>query len=115
MTMVHVHVHAERPCSCPCSCRTSKVFVRVRGGDRVRVCVHVHVRVYKCRNAGLQTSDHSSTGIKKITIPRQVRYRTWHFLVRYWTEIIDAGMPMPALVSWMPMPSYGESKVGQFQ
>jgi hypothetical protein len=21
-------------------------------------------------------------------------------------EIIDAGMPMPALVSWMPMPSY---------
>jgi hypothetical protein len=29
------------------------------------------------------------------------------FLVRYRTEIVDAGMPMPALVSAMPMPSYG--------
>jgi hypothetical protein len=28
------------------------------------------------------------------------------FLVRYRIEIIDAGMPMPALVSSMPMPSY---------
>jgi hypothetical protein len=67
-----------------------------------------------------QASDHSGTGIKKITMPRQVRYRTKPrqsgiFLVWYWTEIIDAGMPMPALVSWMPMLSYGESKVGQFQ
>jgi hypothetical protein len=29
------------------------------------------------------------------------------FLVRYRTGIIDAEMPMPALVSTMPMPSYG--------
>ncbi len=29
------------------------------------------------------------------------------FLVRYQTKIRDAGMPMPALVSSMPMPSYG--------
>jgi hypothetical protein len=29
------------------------------------------------------------------------------FLVRYQTELVDAGMPMPALVSLMPMPSYG--------
>ncbi len=35
---------------------------------------------------------------KKLTIPEQVRYRT---------KIRDAGMPMPALVSSMPMPSYG--------
>jgi hypothetical protein len=44
-------------------------------------------------------------------MPEQVRYRTkltqsGIFLVRYRTKIQDAGMPMPALVSSMPMPSY---------
>jgi hypothetical protein len=39
-------------------------------------------------------------------------------LIRYRTEKTDAGMPMPALVSWMPMPTYDEvahggSQVGQ--
>jgi hypothetical protein len=29
-----------------------------------------------------------------------------HFLVRFRTESIDAGMPMPAVVSSMLMPSY---------
>jgi hypothetical protein len=28
------------------------------------------------------------------------------FLARYRTEMADAGMPMPALVFWMPMPTY---------
>jgi hypothetical protein len=42
----------------------------------------------------------------------QVQYRTkltqsGIFLVRYGTNIRDAGMPMAALVSSMPMPSYG--------
>ncbi len=80
---------------------------------RVRVCVRV--RVYKCWNAGMPdcpASDQSSTGMKKLTMPGQVRYRTKPrqsgiFWVRYRTESIDAGMPMPELVSWMPMPSYG--------
>ncbi len=41
----------------------------------------------------------------------QVRYWTkltqsGIFLVRYRTKIQDAGMPMPVLVSSMPMPSY---------
>jgi hypothetical protein len=54
-------------------------------------------------------SDQSGTGIKKLTMPGQVRYRikprqSGIFMVRYQTEIIDAGMPV--LVSWMPMPSY---------
>jgi hypothetical protein len=39
--------------------------------------------------------------------------------VQYWTEPMDAGMPMPALVFWMPMPSYAKSWVeylaGSFQ
>jgi hypothetical protein len=36
------------------------------------------------------------------------------FLVRYRTEIRDAGMPMPALVSSMLMPSYGYYKNKNF-
>jgi hypothetical protein len=44
-------------------------------------------------------------------MPEKVRYWTKFtqsgiFLVRYRTKIRDAGMPMPALVFSMPMPSY---------
>jgi hypothetical protein len=50
-------------------------------------------------------------------MPEQVRYRTKLtqssiFLVRYQTKIRDAGMLMPALVFWMPMPSYGDLRLG---
>ncbi len=46
-------------------------------------------------------------------MPGQVRYRTKKtqsgiFLVRFRTKIWDARMQMPALVSSMPMPSYGD-------
>jgi hypothetical protein len=48
---------------------------------------------------------------KKLTMPEQVRYQTKPtqssiFWVRCRTKILDAGMPMPALVCSMPMPSY---------
>ncbi len=51
-------------------------------------------------------------------MPEQVRYRTkltqsGIFLVRYQTKIRDAGMPMPALVSSMPMPSYARYSQSQ--
>ncbi len=58
-------------------------------------------------------SSQSGTGLKKkLTMPEQVRYRTkltqsGIFIVRYRTKVRDAGMPMPASVSSMPMPSYG--------
>jgi hypothetical protein len=75
------------------------------------VCVHVHV----CRNAGMPdcpVSDQSGTGLKKTNNRELVWYRTkltqsGIFLVRYWTKIRDAGIPMQALVSSMPTPSYG--------
>jgi hypothetical protein len=46
-------------------------------------------------------------------MPEAARYRNKEaksgiFLSRYRTEITDAGMPMPALVFWMPMPTYGK-------
>ena len=87
------------------------LLVRVHG-----VCVHGSVSVFVCVciNAGMPdcpASGQSSTGLKKLTMLKQVRYRTkltqsGIFLVRYRTKIRDAGMPMPALVSSMPMPSY---------
>ncbi len=55
--------------------------------------------------------DCPASGLKKLTMPKPVQYRTkltqsGIFLVRYRTKIRDAAMPMPALVSSMPMPSY---------
>ncbi len=72
------------------------------------------VFVFVCINAGMPdclASELSGIGIKKTNdagtglVPDQAK-AVWYFLVWYRTEIIDAGMPMPALVSWMPMPSY---------
>ncbi len=65
----------------------------------------------KCRNAGLFSirsvwywnEKNNDAGTGPVPKPRQ----SGIFLVQYRTEIIDAGMQMPALVSSMPMPSYG--------
>ncbi len=88
---VPVHVHAAHH-RCVCVC------------EGVFMCVFVCINA---RMADCLTSDQ----VKKLTMPGQVWYPTKPrqsgiFLVWYWTEIIDARMPMPALVSWMPMPSY---------
>jgi hypothetical protein len=82
-------------------------------------CLSVCVFVCVCINAGMPNcpaSDQSGTELKKLTMPGLVRYRTKPrqsgiFLVRYRTGIIDAGMPMPVLVSSMPLPSYGNYDV----
>jgi hypothetical protein len=52
-------------------------------------------------------------------MPEQVRYRNKRtssgiFLVWYRNKIMDAGMPMPALVSSMPMPSYAQTTEQEF-
>jgi hypothetical protein len=84
----------------------------------VFVCVFVCMHVFVCINAGMlncPASDQSGTGLNKLTMLGLVRYRTKPrqsgiFLVWYRTGIIDAGMPMPALVFSMPMPSYAWNK-----
>jgi hypothetical protein len=117
MSMVHVHVHG----ACPCPCFHSFMFLSMFMPCIIGVCAcatgcacsRVHI------NAGMPgcpASNQSGTGMEKLTMPGQVRYRTKPrqsslFLVRYRTKIIDAGMPMPALVSWMPMPSYGNKEL----
>ncbi len=66
-------------------------------------CVYINGGMPDCPASG-----QSGTGMKKITMPEQVRYRPkpTHFLVRYRCKIMEAVMPMPALVSssmQMPM------------
>jgi hypothetical protein len=83
--MLHVHV---------------QVYVHAAHHRCVCVGVFVCVCVFVCINAGMPNcpaSDQSSTGLKKITMPGLVRYRTKPrqsgiFLVRYLTGIIDAVM-----------------------
>jgi hypothetical protein len=112
--MLHVHVNVQAAFLCPCPCPCVRVSVRVR--VRVRVGVHVRVRMYKCRNAGLscirsvryrndKTNDAGTDPAR--TKPTQ----SGIFWVQYRTEIMDAGMPMPPLVSSMPMPSYADYQI----
>ncbi len=59
-----------------------------------------------CINAGMPdclASDQSNTGMNRTN---DAGTGPGIFLVRYRTKILDAGMPMLALVSSMPMPSY---------
>ncbi len=96
MPMLHVHVHVA--CSCQCCMSMS-------------MSMYIDIEMLECL-----TIRHPVSPVpdwKKLTMPEQVRYRTkltqsGIFLVRYWTKIRDAGMPMPALVSSMPMPSYAQ-------
>ncbi len=64
------------------------------------------------------TGTGTGTGLKKTndagTGPDRYRTKLMQsgiFLVRDRTKIRDAGMPMPALVSSMPMPSNGEQYI----
>jgi hypothetical protein len=80
----------------------------------VGVRVRVYVWVCVCINAGMPVcpaSDQSGTRMKNQwcrdrsgTGPN--RQSPAFFLVRYRTKITDAGMPKPAFVSSVPMPSY---------
>ncbi len=118
---VHLHVHGACPCPCFMSMLNVHVSVHVHAAHHrcvcVCECVFVCVFMFVCINAGMPdcpASKQSGTGKKKLTMPEQVRYRTKPrqsgiFLVQYRTVIIDAGVPMPTLVSWMPMPSYAQT------
>jgi hypothetical protein len=68
--------------------------------------IDIYIEMLDCPASG-----QSGTGLRKLTMPKPVWYRTkltqsGIFIVRHLTKIRDAGMPMPALVSSMPMPSY---------
>jgi hypothetical protein len=57
----------------------------------------------ECSLSGIQSIRY---GIEKTGLVLDQAKAVQHFLVRYWTEIIDTRMLMPALASSMPMPSY---------
>ncbi len=91
MSILHVRVHAPCLCQYPCT----------------------YIEMPECRTVWHPVSPVPDW--KKLTMLEQVRYRTKLtlsiiFSVRYRTKIRHAGMPMPALVSLMPMPSYAQKK-----
>ncbi len=121
MSMLHVHVHAA--CVCPCCMPTSKLHVHVHAASpcpcqcpsRLSVsmgmcaCACVPVLVCACvQMPECQTVRYMISPVlewKKLAMPGPIGYQ--HFFARYQTEMMDPGMPMPALVSSMPMPSFG--------
>jgi hypothetical protein len=101
-----VHVHAA--CPCPCCMSMSILHVHVHAPCLCQYpCTYIEMpECWTVRHLVSPVPDW-----KKLMMPEQVRYRTkltqsGIFLARYRTKIWDAGMPMPVLVSSMPMPSY---------
>ncbi len=97
-------------CPCPCCMFMSMLHSMSMLHANVNVHWHMYIEMPECRTVRHPVSPVPDW--KKLTMPKPVRYRTKLtessiFLVRYRTKIRDAGMPMPALVSSMPMPSYG--------
>jgi hypothetical protein len=94
MSMLYVHAHTACPCPCQCSMSMS-------------MSMYIYIEMLECWNVWHQVSP--VLECKKLTMLEQVWYQTkltqsGIFLVRYWTKIRDARMPMPALISSMPMP-----------
>jgi hypothetical protein len=80
------------------------------------MCVCICICIYKCRNAGLYGIRSVRYRNKQNDSPVQYRIKpaqTGIFLVQYWTETMDAGKPMPALVSSKPVPNYGHNFVAR--
>jgi hypothetical protein len=108
MPMQHVHVH--NACPCPCCMSMSIMHVHVHVACPCQCCMsmsmsmYIYIEMPKCQTVRHPVSPEPDW--KKLTMAEQVWYRTkltqsGIFLVRYW----DAEMPMPALLSSMPMPS----------
>ncbi len=56
---------------------------------------------FKCRNVGLSASSKSDTEMTNIPMPKPVQYQnkgtqSCTGMLRYWTELRGAGMPMPS-------------------
>ncbi len=101
-SILHVHVHVACSCQWYISCQC---FMSMS----MSMSIDIYIEMPECRTVRHPVSPVPDW--KKLTMPKPVRYRnklmqSGIFLVRYRTKIRDAGMPMPALVSSMPMPSY---------
>ncbi len=106
-SILHVHVHVACSCQCciPCQCFMS-----------MAMSIYIYIEMLECLTVRHRVSPVQDW--KKLTMPKPARYRTkltqsGSFLVRYRTKIRDAGMP--ALVSSMPMPSYGNDPSWKFR
>jgi hypothetical protein len=98
MTKATLRVHVHASCPCPCCMSVSMLLVHA---NAVCSCQFPCTYLKKCRT--VQHLVNLVPDWKKLMTKLT---QSGIFLVWYWTKIWDAGMPMPALVSSMPMPSY---------
>jgi hypothetical protein len=121
-SMLHNQIHT----ACPCPCWMFMSMLHSMSMLHVNVNVHWHIyrsvrppvspvpdwkKLTMPKPVRYRPPVSPVPDWKKLTMPKPVRYRTkltqsGIYLVRYRTKLRDAGMPMPALVSSMPMPSY---------
>jgi hypothetical protein len=127
MSMLHVHAHTAGhvhvACSCQCCipfqcCIPCQCYIPCQCWILCQcfmsMSMHIYVEMPEYRTVWHPVSPVPDW--KKLMMPEQVRYQTkltqsGIFWVRYRTKSQDAGMPMPALVSSMLMPSYGHLAV----
>jgi hypothetical protein len=100
------------------------LFRRVISQSRINIFLALSIFIWSCMKIDAanqywlpecRTVPHPVSPVpdwKKLTMQELVRYRnkttqSGIFLLRYRTEMTDTGIPMPALVFWMPMPTYG--------
>ncbi len=107
MSMLHVHLHFA--CSCQC-CIPFQCCIICQCFMSMSMSTYIYEEMPECRTVRHPVSPVQDW--KKLMMPEHLRYRTkltqpGIFLVKYRTKIRDAGMPKPALVSSMLMPSYG--------
>ncbi len=114
----HSGIHGA--CPSPCQWCMSMSMLNAHVSAHVHAAHHrcVSVCVFVCINAGLSSIQSVRYQNKKTNdagtgpVPDQAK-AVRHFFgpVPDWN--FDAGMPMPALVSWMPMPSYAKTQLLQ--
>jgi hypothetical protein len=111
-TACHVHVACSCQCCIPCKCFIPcQCCILCQCFMSMSMSLYIYVDMPERRTVWHPIS--LVPDWKKLTMLEQVRYQTKLtqssiFLFRYRTKFRDAGIPMPALVSLMPMLSFGE-------
>jgi hypothetical protein len=107
MSILHIRVQAAYPCLWSMAVSMLHVYVHVACLCACACCMYTYIEMPDCPAFGqsgtrMNRTNDAGTGL----VPTKLK-QSGIILVRYRTKILDAGMPMPALVSSMPMPSYG--------
>jgi hypothetical protein len=73
------------------------------------ILIYAHSKLPECRivrHPGGPVPDWKKLMMPELILYRNKAMQSGILMVRYRAEMKDAGLPMPALVFWMPMPTY---------